>query len=85
MACQTLIEISHAEALGPELPAQWCTFWQHILSRQAAAVYLTLRENDGAEMDMDRWAEHLKMSRTWLMKALRELEDQDFVSLGNKD
>jgi DNA-binding HxlR family transcriptional regulator len=79
------VEISHSEPLGTELPKQWSTFWQHILSRQAVAVYLALRGNAGAELDLDRWAAHLKMSRTRLVQSLRELEEHGFVSLGDGD
>jgi len=78
------IEVSHSEPLGAELPKQWHSFWRHILSRQAVAVYLWLRENAGAEADWDRWAAGLKMSRTALMKALRELEGHGFVNLGDE-
>jgi len=78
------VEISHSEPLGAELPKQWSTFWRHILSRQAVAVYLTLRGNAGADLDLDRWATLLKMSRTRLVQSLRELEEHGFVSLGDE-
>ena len=74
------VEISHSETLGTELPRQWHSLWQHILSRQAVVVYLDLRNKDGEELDLDRWAAGFRMSRTRLVQSLRELERHGFVS-----